>query len=82
MSYSVNTSYEKYSAMLNQSESAKIRSVGRKRRWAEDMQARFREGTFARIKAALDKGEAKTDFLRAAVDRELARREAERKKRK
>lgn len=49
--------------------------VGRKRRWAEDMQARFREGTFARIEAVLEDKEDRTDFVREAVERELKRRE-------
>ena len=51
------------------------RKVGRKKRWAEDMQARFPEGTFARIEAALEEGEDRTDFVREAVERELKRRE-------
>ncbi|WP_146618668.1 YlcI/YnfO family protein [Rhodoplanes elegans] len=51
------------------------RRVGRKKRWAEDMQARFPEGTFDRIAAVLSDGEDRTDFVRDAVDRELARRE-------
>lgn len=49
--------------------------VGRKRRWAEDMQARFPDGTFARISAVLKEGEDRTDFVRIAVERELRRRE-------
>jgi hypothetical protein len=49
--------------------------VGRKKRWAEDMQARFAEGTFARINGVLTEGEDRTDFVRDAVDRELKRRE-------
>lgn len=51
------------------------RKVGRKKRWSEDMQARFPEGTFERIEAVLDEGEDRTDFVRQAVDRELKRRE-------
>jgi hypothetical protein len=39
------------------------------------MQARFPEGTFARIAVVLVEGEDRTDFVRAAVDRELRRRE-------
>jgi hypothetical protein len=50
--------------------------VGRKKRWAEDMQARFPEGTFARIAAVLEETEDRTDFVRQAVERELERREA------
>lgn len=49
--------------------------VGRKKRWNEDMQARFADGTFARIGAVLTEGEDRTDFVRAAVEAELKRRE-------
>ena len=51
------------------------RRVGRLKRWAEDMQARFAEGTFARIAKVLKPGEDRTDFVRAAVEEELKRRE-------
>jgi len=49
--------------------------MGRKKRWAEDMQARFPEGTFDRIQSVLGDGEDRTDFVREAVERELKRRE-------
>jgi hypothetical protein len=49
--------------------------VGRKKRWSEDMQARFPEGTFGRIEAVLEDGEDRTDFVRESVERELKRRE-------
>jgi hypothetical protein len=49
--------------------------MGRKKRWAEDMQARFPEGTFARIGAVLRDREDRTDFVREAVEGELKRRE-------
>lgn len=49
--------------------------MGRTKRWSEDMQARFPEGTFDRIQAVLDEGEDRTDFVREAVERELKRRE-------
>lgn len=49
--------------------------MGRIKRWAEDMQARFAEGTFARIDAVLAEGEERTAFVREAVERELKRRE-------
>ena len=49
--------------------------MGRKKRWAEDMQARFPEGTFDRIEAVLAEDEDRTDFIREAVERELRRRE-------
>jgi hypothetical protein len=39
------------------------------------MVARFPEGTFDRIAAVLDDGEDRTSFVRAAVERELKRRE-------
>lgn len=51
--------------------------MGRKKRWAEDMVARFPEGTFERIAAALVGKEDRTDFVREAVERELRRRERE-----
>ena len=49
--------------------------VGRKKLWAEDMVARFPEGTFARIERVLSEKEDRTDFVREAVERELKRRE-------
>jgi hypothetical protein len=49
--------------------------MGRIKRWAEDMQARFAEGTFARIDAVKGEKEDRTDFIREAVERELKRRE-------
>lgn len=52
--------------------------MGRKKRWAEDMQARFEEGTFARIEAVLGEDEDRTDFIREAVEKELTRREKKR----
>ena len=48
---------------------------GRPRQWAEDMQARFLVGTFARIEVVLGEDEDRTDFVREAVERELQRRE-------
>lgn len=49
--------------------------MGRIKRWTEEMQARLPSGTFARIAAVLLPGEDRTDFIRAAVARELRRRE-------
>jgi hypothetical protein len=40
------------------------------------MQARFPKGTFARIAVVLGEKEDRTDFVRRAVEHELARREA------
>jgi hypothetical protein len=53
------------------------RSMAPKRKWAEDMQARFPKGTFARIAAVLGRTEDRTDFVREAVEELLKRREAE-----
>lgn len=50
-------------------------AMGRKKQWAEDMQARFPQGTFARISAVLIDGEDRTDFVRESVEREIKRRE-------
>jgi hypothetical protein len=50
--------------------------MGRKKRWSEDMQARFPEGTFVRIAAVLKGSEDRTDFVRTAIEKELRRREA------
>ncbi len=49
--------------------------MGRKKRWNEDMQARFPDGTFDRIADALLSDEDRTDFVRKAVENELERRE-------
>jgi hypothetical protein len=49
--------------------------MGRKKLWAEDMVARFPEGTFDRIEAVLTEEEDRTDLVREAVERELKRRE-------
>jgi hypothetical protein len=49
--------------------------MGRTKRWAEDMQARFPEGTFDRIEAVLEESEDRTEFVRVAVEREIKRRE-------
>ena len=76
MRYAVNTSYEKRCNV--DAESAMTPRVGRKKRWSEDMQARFPEGTFERIEAVLAEREHRTDFVRAAVARELERREGAR----
>ena len=43
--------------------------------------ARFSEGTFARMDAVRRPHEARTEFIREAVDRELKRRDKERQSR-
>jgi hypothetical protein len=55
--------------------------VGRKRRWAEDMAARFPAGTLARIDAVLRDKEFRTNFVWQAVEKELKLREARAAKR-
>jgi hypothetical protein len=47
----------------------------RRKRWSEDMVARFAVGTFARIETVLGETEDRTEFVREAVERELKRRE-------
>ena len=51
--------------------------MGRKRINEEKANARFPAGTLARIDAVLKETERLADFLRKAVERELARRERE-----
>ena len=49
--------------------------MGRKQINHEQMPARFPEGTLERIDAVLAEGEKRADLIRAAVERELKRRE-------
>ena len=49
--------------------------MGRKPCWSEAALGRFAEGTLARVRAVLKAKETIRDFIRAAVDRELQRRE-------
>ena len=49
--------------------------MGRKKINDEATNARFPAGTLRRIAAALKSGEGKADLIRAAVERELKRRE-------
>jgi hypothetical protein len=49
--------------------------MGRPPQWSQNMQARFRAGTFERIAKVLAEGEDRTDLVREAVERELERRE-------
>lgn len=68
--------------MLTASDSpAKSRGVGRKQINHEQMPARLPAGTISRIAAVLLPSESKSDFLRAAVESELERREAELRRR-
>jgi predicted DNA-binding protein len=51
------------------------RPVGRVKINDEQTPARFPEGTLARIDAVLSDKEKRSDFIREAVEREIARRE-------
>lgn len=53
------------------------RRVGRRQINHEQMPARFREGTLARMDAVLHPKEKRSDLIREAVERELERRESE-----
>lgn len=48
--------------------------MGTRKLWTEEMQAHFEEGTFASIAARFLGGEDRTDFVKAAVRNEMARR--------
>ena len=56
-------------------ESAIPMRVGRKKKWRQNMHARFPEGTFERIEPILRPKEDRTDFVREAVEREISRRQ-------
>lgn len=53
--------------------------VGRPKINDEQTPARFPGGTLAKIDAALADGEKRSDFIRKAVEREIARRARQRK---
>ena len=54
--------------------------MGRKKLWHQRTAVKFPQGTFERIAAVLQKLEVRMDFIRNAVERELKRREAQKKK--
>jgi hypothetical protein len=54
--------------------------MGRKKRWHDAMAAKFPEGTFEQIATVLTADEDRTDFVRKAVEREIARRQKAKKK--
>lgn len=60
---------------MSSSEAVRSRA-GRKRINDEAMSARFPAGTFARIDDLLEPKEKRADFIRAAVEREIGRRNA------
>ena len=62
-------------ALTHNSASGTKRPVGRVKINDEQYPAKFPEGTLARIEAVLEGKEKRSDFIRAAVERELHRRE-------
>lgn len=54
-------------------------AMGRKLKFPEKAVCAFRRGTFEAIQAVLDETEDRTDFVREAVTRELARRDKAKK---
>ena len=54
--------------------------MGRKLEWPEKFLTAFAAGTLERIRAALGEGEDARSLVRAAVDRELTRRERVKKR--
>jgi hypothetical protein len=59
-------------------ESLTVPRMGRPKINDEQTPARFPEGTLDRIEAVLKDGEARSDFIRTAVESELKRRERKR----
>lgn len=53
--------------------------MGRKKLWAENVNLTLPEGAKARMDAALEEGEDRLDLIRAAIARELKRREKTKK---
>jgi hypothetical protein len=49
--------------------------MGRKKQFTERLTLPLPEGTTGRIDALLDKGEARLDLIREAIDKEVRRRE-------
>jgi hypothetical protein len=62
-------------ALTHSPASGTKRAVGRVKINDEQYPAKFPEGTLARISAVLEGKEKRSDFIRAAVERELKRRE-------
>ena len=53
-----------------------MKSPHRKKKYHEEMMARFPKGTFAMIRKVIKPDEDRTDFVRAAVQKEIERRGA------
>ncbi|GAA4108897.1 hypothetical protein GCM10023067_04800 [Aminobacter aganoensis] len=54
--------------------------VGRKKLWRENINLTLPEGAKARMDSLLKDGEDRLDLIRAAIERELERREREQSK--
>lgn len=55
--------------------------MGRKKLWAENINLTLPEGAKAKMDSLLNEGEDRLDLIRAAIDREIQLREANRSKR-
>jgi len=51
------------------------RKMGRKKKWAENINLTLPEGAKERMNAALEEGEDRLDLIRSAIEKELKRRE-------
>jgi hypothetical protein len=51
------------------------RRMGRKKLWTERIQLPLAEGTTDKIDSLLREGEVRLDFIREAIDKEIAARE-------
>lgn len=49
--------------------------MGRKKLWAENINLTLPEGAKAKMDSLLEEGEDRLDLIRAAIDREIKRRE-------
>jgi len=68
--------------MTQEATVTKTARMGRKKRWPERTAIKFAAGTFERIAVILDEGEDRMTFMREAVEREIERREAVRKRKR
>ena len=60
--------------MTDTSAAPKPHGMGRKKKYTEDVMARFTAGTKALMDTVMSPTEDRTDFIREAVAREIARR--------
>lgn len=67
--------------MTRENQHATPAKMGRKKLWAENINLTLPEGAKAKMDSLLDEGEDRLDLIRAAIDREIQLREANRLKR-